>query len=76
LDNDDVVKLNDLQIIPYEPESKEPYKDVVQEVEKERQIDRRVAKEGIERSEVALRRSARERKPNQLLTDKGEKIIW
>ena len=76
LDNDDVVKLNDLQIIPYEPESKEPYKDVVQEVEKERQIDRRVAKEGIERNEVALRRSARERKPNRLLTDKGERIIW
>lgn len=70
------MKLNDLQIISQVPEANEPHKDVVQEVEKERRIDRRVAKEGIERSEVALRTTARQRKPIQLLSDKGERIIW
>jgi len=76
LDNNDVVKLNDLQIIPYVPESKEPYKDVVQEVEKERRIDRRVAKEGIERSNEAIKRNLRVRKPNQLEDANYGKIIW
>lgn len=77
LDNDQVVKLNDLQIISKVPASAEEFKDEVKKVERERRIDRNIAKEGIERSEQSLRRSARQRKPEaQLISRKGEKVIW
>jgi hypothetical protein len=77
LDNDELVKLNDLQVISKVPVSAEEFKDEVKKVEVERRIDRNIAKEGIERSDVALRRSARQRKPEaQLISRKGEKVIW
>ena len=45
-------------------------------VKNERTIKRRIAKEGIEQNEVAIRRSERERRPNQLEDVKYGKIRY
>lgn len=76
LDNDQVVKLNDLQVISRVPVEIEPFKDEVKAVEIDKKIDRDIRKEGIDRSETSIRRSARERKVGQLINKYGQKIIW
>lgn len=75
LDDDEEVKLNDLQIISKVP-VQERAKDEVKIVEQEKRIDRRIAKEGIERKETAIKRNLRERKPNQLEDVKYGKIVY
>ena len=55
----------------YTEEEKKPRAKILQE----RQVTRRVKKEGIEEKPVTLRRNLRERKPNQLESAKG-KIVY
>ena len=67
LDNDEIIKLNDLQIISKIPEILDDSEnDEIQNIEVEKRIDRRIKKSGIEKyEEVGLKRSNRERKPKQ-----------
>jgi hypothetical protein len=64
--------IGDIQYIDQHEKEHEP---IHKEIQKERKMTRVLNKEGIEKV-PELRRSARERKPNQLLTEKGERIIW
>jgi hypothetical protein len=74
LTNGDKVKLNDLLIVQHTVDNVPNVEKKAVEIDK--RIDRRVNKEGIERNEVAIRRSARERKPNQLINEYGQKVFF
>ena len=62
---------HDVESENYTEEEKKPRAKILQE----RQVTRRVKKEGIEEKPVTLRRNLRERKPNQLESAKG-KIVY
>ena len=64
--------VGDIQYIDQKETEHEP---IHQATQRERKETRVLNKEGIAKV-PELRRSARERKPNQLLTDKGERVIW
>ena len=64
--------VGDIQYIDQKETEHEP---IHQAIQKERKKTRVLNKEGIAKV-PELRRSARERKPNQLISDKGEKVIW
>ena len=69
------------QIVPvgeiqYKENVEEENEPIHKTTQAERKLKRAMNKEGIDSNKDALCRSARERKPNMLLTDKGERIIW
>jgi hypothetical protein len=79
-------ELNDY-VKPYQivPVGEIQYKETVEKeqepihktTQQERRITRRMNIEGVEKTEQSLRRSARQRKPEaQLISSKGEKIVW
>jgi hypothetical protein len=61
--------------IQYIDQPEKEHAPVHKEIQKERKMTRVLNKEGIQKV-PELRRSARERKPNQLISDEGERIIW
>ena len=69
-----VDKSHDREVIP--EKEKEDLENEIQARQIDRRIERRINKEGIDRSEQALRRSARERKPNQLEDVRYGKITY
>lgn len=68
-----VKAVGDIQYIEKQEIEHEP---IHTETQRKRKVKRALTKEGVQESHEALRRSARERRPNQLLTSKGERVIW